>query len=63
MHVAKRKQDLANVEHGDIITKSTIFPQSVKKLPSRAVLENHIDEALVLEGSLERVDKGMVQFH
>lgn len=62
MHVANCKQDLTDIEHGDIIAKPSIFPQTIKELSSRAVLKDHVNKDLVLECSLEAVDEWMIQF-
>lgn len=34
MHMAERKQNLADVEHGHIVAESPIFPQPIEQLPS-----------------------------
>jgi hypothetical protein len=61
MHVADGQQDLADIEHGHVIAKPPVLPQPVEELPSRAELEDHVDKGVVLEGSLEGVDEGVVQ--
>lgn len=62
MHIADSQQYLADVKHGDIVAKASIFAESVEQLASRAELEDHVDEGVVLEGSLEGVDEGVVEF-
>lgn len=62
MHVTNSEQNLTNVKHAHVITKPAIFSKPVEELSSWTVLEDHINEDLVLKGSLQRVDKGMVEF-
>lgn len=61
MHVADSQQYFADIEHGDVVAETTIFAQSVEKLPSGAILEDHVHKHLVLECRLQRVDEGVVQ--
>lgn len=53
MHIADGQQNLADVEHGDIVAKPSILAESVEQLPSRAKLEDHVDEGIILKGSFE----------
>ena len=61
MHVADSQKDFADVEHGYVVAKATVFPKTIKKLSTGAELEDHVDEDIILEGGFKRVDKGMVQ--
>lgn len=63
VHVAEGEQDLADVEHGDVVAEPAVLAQPVEQLAARAVLKYHVDEALVLEGGLQRVDEGVVELH
>lgn len=63
VHMAKCKQNFTYIEHGYIITKASIFAEPIKKLTSRAILENHVDKAVILKGSFEGIDEGVVEFH
>lgn len=61
MHVANSKQYLANIEHCDIIAKTSIFPETIKELSSWTKLENHIDKGVILKCSFQRIDEGMIE--
>lgn len=61
--MAESEQYFTDVEHGDIIAKSAIFSEAVKELSSRAILEDHIDEDLILKRGFEGVDEGMIELH
>lgn len=61
MHVANSQENLAYVKHRHIITKSTIFPQSIEEFPSRTKLKDHVNESLILERGLQRVDEGVIE--
>jgi hypothetical protein len=61
VHVAKCKQNLASVKHGDIVAEPTIFPQTIEQLASTAVLKHHVDKQIVLKGSLQFVNEGMMK--
>ncbi len=61
MHIAERQQNFAYVKHSNVVTESSVFPKSIEKLSAGAELKNHINEHLILKGSLERVNKGMVE--
>lgn len=61
VHVADGQQDLADVEHGHVVAKTAVLAQPVEELAARAELEDHVDEGVVLEGSLEGVDEGVVE--
>lgn len=60
VHIANGEQYFADIEHSNIVAKSPILPEAIEELPSRAKLEDHIDEGIVLEGRLEGVDEGVV---
>ena len=62
MHVADCQQDFSDIKHGHIIAKAAILTQAIEQLPTRAELEQHVDEGLVLERSLQRVNKWVVEF-
>ena len=61
MHVAESQQDFANVEHRHIVAESAIFAKAVEQLAPTTEFEQHIDESLILKGSLELVDEGVLQ--
>ena len=61
VHIADGQQNFADVEHGDIVAKASVLAESVEQLAPRAELEDHVDEGVILEGSLEGVDEGMVE--
>ena len=61
MHVADRQQDFSDIEHGHIIAKAAVLTQTIEQLAARAELEQHVDEGLVLERSLQRVNKRVVE--
>lgn len=61
--MAKSQQNFTYIEHGHIITEAPIFSEPIEKLPSRTILEYHVNEAVVLESSFEGIDEGVVEFH
>lgn len=62
VHVANGEQYFADVKHRNIIAKAPIFSQPIKELTSRTKLEDHVDEDIVLKGSFEGIDEGVVEF-
>lgn len=61
MHIADGEQYFADIEHRNVIAKSSILPQAIEELSPRAKLEDHIDEGIVLEGGFEGIDEGVVE--
>lgn len=61
--MAEGQKNFTNVEHGHIIAKSAIFPESVEEFASWTVFEDHVDEGVILEGGFQRVNKRMIQLH
>jgi len=62
VHVAKCEENFASVEHGDVVAEATVLAKAIEKFAATAVLEQHVDKDVVLEGGLQLINERVMQF-
>ena len=60
VHVTDSKQNFTNIEHGNIVAKTSVFSQTIEQFTSWTELKYHVDKNFVLECSFEGIDEWMI---